>query len=175
MSLVEYAVRELRRSIESTSLGTILRSDATFVPIPKSAPLVANAVWASRSICRALLQANFGRDWQELIIRVRACKKSALCSPTERPKPIDHYETMRGVATTLWPSAIVMVDDVVTKGTTFMAACARLREIYSDVPIVAFAIARTSSEFVNIRQPCTGEILLSDPNAWPRRRDFTVP
>ena len=171
LTLVEYAVRQVRRRLDETSLAEILRSDVTFVPMPRSAPLVRDAVWAPRSICIALIQTHFGRDWQPLIERVSACEKSASLPPHLRPKPIRHYETMRAAKSTVPPTSIVLVDDVVTRGTTFIAAAARLCEIYPDVPIAAFAVARTSSDFSKILEPCVGEIALVDPNTWPRRRD----
>lgn len=62
LTLIEYAVREVRRGLAENALDRILGSEVTFVPIPRSAPLVRDAVWASRSICRALLMTHFGRD-----------------------------------------------------------------------------------------------------------------
>jgi len=78
---------------------------------------------------------------------------------------------MRATKSTVPPAAIVMVDDVITVGATFIGAAARLQEIYPNLPIAAFAMARTCNEFTTIRSPSTGEIVADISGRSSRRVD----
>jgi orotate phosphoribosyltransferase-like protein len=56
---------------------------------------------------------------------------------------------------------VVIVDDVITKGRTLLAAAARVREALPDAQIRAFALLRTMalvSDLTNLLDPCRGEI-----------------
>lgn len=82
---------------------------------------------------------------------------------------------MRALKSTVPPTAFVLVDDVITRGATMIAAAARLRDLYPDIPIAAFAIARTSNEFQGIKVPCLGEVTASEIGSWSRRHDLEFP
>ncbi len=171
LTLIEYTVR---RIAETTFLHQLLNASVTFVPMPRSAPLVRDAVWASQSICISLVQSHLGRDWQPLLERVSVCEKSATAAQGKRPVPSRHFDTMRATGSTVQPTSIVMVDDVITHGSTFIGAAARLRALYPNVPIAAFAIARTDHSFTEIRQPCLGEIQGDPLGRWAKRQDIRI-
>jgi phosphoribosylpyrophosphate synthetase len=62
-------------------------------------------------------------------------------------------------------SDIVLVDDIVTRGSTMLGAASRLAETFSGVRITAFAAMRTVSnheEFSAIRDPRIGRIWLRE-------------
>ena len=62
---------------------------------------------------------------------------------------------------TLRPSRITVIDDVVTKGATLLAAVSRVAEAYDGVEVRAFALLRTMelvSEIDRIVAPCKGTI-----------------
>jgi phosphoribosylpyrophosphate synthetase len=55
----------------------------------------------------------------------------------------------------------MLIDDVVTRGRTLLAAATRLQEAFPAVEIRAFALLRTMGLVPNVRQlldPCIGEI-----------------
>ena len=59
------------------------------------------------------------------------------------------------------PSQVVLVDDVVTKGRTLLAAAARLHEAFPTIDIRAFALLRTmglGQRVDRLLDPCVGEI-----------------
>jgi orotate phosphoribosyltransferase len=60
------------------------------------------------------------------------------------------------------PDRVLLVDDVITRGATLIAAAARLREAFPDVSIQAFALARTDAMGDNFYDLCLGEITV-----WP--------
>jgi adenine/guanine phosphoribosyltransferase-like PRPP-binding protein len=56
---------------------------------------------------------------------------------------------------------IVMVDDVITKGRTLLAAAIRLYEAFPNADIRAFALVRTMGFVPDVRQPldpCLGVV-----------------
>ena len=59
------------------------------------------------------------------------------------------------------PDRIALVDDVVTKGRTLLACAMRLREVYPQAELRAFALVRTMGLVPDIEQliqPCDGQI-----------------
>jgi hypothetical protein len=55
----------------------------------------------------------------------------------------------------------VLVDDVITKGRTLLAAAARIQEAFPQTPIRSFAFLRTMglvAEVSRLIDPCVGEI-----------------
>lgn len=63
---------------------------------------------------------------------------------------------------------IVVVDDIVTRGSTFLGAAARVSEVYPRAVIRAFAVARTARLTDEIEDPCVGAITVVGDN--PRRQ-----
>jgi hypoxanthine phosphoribosyltransferase len=64
---------------------------------------------------------------------------------------------------------ILLIDDVVTKGTTLPAAAAYLRQAFPEAHVQAFALLRTMSLTSNIDtvvQPRIGEIRWRRGDAW---------
>lgn len=126
-------------------LPDCLAADFTLVPTPRSSPLQQKSVWPARSVCNALLRHGIGRDVQPLVFRTHAVPKSA--GNASRPDAGVHYESFSVVSSLLEeaPSRILLVDDVVTRGCTFLAAARRLREAVPGTEVVAFALARVQS------------------------------
>lgn len=172
MLMAELVVTVIAREFDKTPLGEILKPNVTLVPMPRSAPLLKNAVWGPRTACERLVAHGLAKEWQPLIERIEAVEKSAFVKdPNARPTPLRHYETMEALPSTIAPAEIVLVDDVVTKGATFAGAAARLMEIYPRVPIRAFAIARAVSDFDKIQDPLVGEIEIDADGSKSRRND----
>jgi orotate phosphoribosyltransferase len=61
----------------------------------------------------------------------------------------------------------VLIDDVITRGRTLLAAAARVREALPGAKIRAFALLRTMgfSGIKNLLEPCRGEIRWMDGDA----------
>jgi hypothetical protein len=58
-------------------------------------------------------------------------------------------------------SHLILIDDVVTKGRTLLAAALRLRELFPRADVRGFALLRTmgySPVFDQLLMPCTGKI-----------------
>jgi adenine/guanine phosphoribosyltransferase-like PRPP-binding protein len=72
-----------------------------------------------------------------------------------------HYDSFYVEPPTEAPEGIVLIDDVITKGRTLLAAASRLHEAFPDTRIRAFALLRTMgliSAIENLLCPCKGQI-----------------
>ena len=63
-----------------------------------------------------------------------------------RPPP-DHYAsiTIRAPRSRAYPSRITLVDDVITRGSSFVGIAPRIQEAYPDATVQCFALVRTIS------------------------------
>ncbi len=70
--------------------------------------------------------------------------------------------------TRLFAGRVTLVDDVVTKGRTLLAAASRVREVLPRAEVSAFALVRTMNLVLDIErivEPCVGRIRCVDADA----------
>jgi adenine/guanine phosphoribosyltransferase-like PRPP-binding protein len=60
------------------------------------------------------------------------------------------------------PGRVVVVDDFITRGATFVGSCSRIADAFPDADVLAFAAVRTmtGAEIDNLVEPTIGEIKL---------------
>ena len=133
----------------------------TLVPVPGSSPLVHNGLWVPLLLARALRELALARDVVPILARVSAVRKSALAAPGERPTVQQHYDSFAAQIVAPAPIQIVLIDDVVTAGSTLLAAAGRIAEAYPAASVRAFALIRTMSgvEIDQVVAPATGTIV----------------
>ena len=76
--------------------------------------------------------------------------------------------TVRCPANAPAPAHITIVDDVVTKGATLLAAASLIKDRFPDSEVKAFAVVRTMGfidDIERIKRPCTGTITLEGGEA----------
>ena len=93
----------------------------------------------------SLVDFGLGRDWHPLLRRVSEVRKSAYAPPGMRPTPREHFDSLVNVPVTPPCTAITLVDDVITKGSTMLAAMSRLKQAWPETPVRGFALVRTMS------------------------------
>jgi predicted amidophosphoribosyltransferase len=150
-------VRELTSRHEA--LAELCDADAVLVPVPGSDPS-ATRVWAAERLAVALHGVLLGKSVWPGVQRRFPVRKSATALNADRPTTQQHYESLSvahisGRA----PQRIVLIDDVITKGRTILAAAARLHETFPDAYITAFALLRTMgflSDVSQLLEPCKG-------------------
>jgi len=158
--LVKYAARVRQQVQAGSPLAGFLCSTTVLVPVPGSAPLGAPPSVADY-LASALIGEGLGqRVWRGLR---RTCyvRKSATAAPGLRPTVGNHYDSFVLEASAAIPPQIVLVDDVVTKGRTLLAAAARLQEAFPHSSVRAFALVRTMGLIEGVERlldPCVGEI-----------------
>ncbi len=149
-----YSYVQLIRSkygAEAMLLEGCLGPDVTLVPIPRSAKSPdgnKEVFWPALKLCNHLVSEGLGKDVRQLVKRAVKIKKSAFCSPDERPDPDAHAKSMTldlGAVGFIPPERITLVDDVVTRGSTLIGATILLRQSYPDLDISSFAWSRTTS------------------------------
>jgi hypothetical protein len=159
--LVKYALRVRRECAAGQSLAGFFAGETTLVPVPASVPSAGGSITVAERLADALLQQGLGAAVWPGLQRKSPVRKSATAQAGCRPTVEDHYHSF-GVAGQPLPSdRILLVDDVVTKGRTLLAAAARLQDAFPQARIQAFALLRTMSlrsEIVCLVQPCVGEI-----------------
>lgn len=136
---------------------------AILVPVPRHAPLSkANAIWPADRLARALVAAGLGQSVRRLLARKIPLPKSALQAPRERPSLEQHLESLE-VAELVPDSPLILVDDVVTRGSTLLTAAMTLATVKPELEISAFAAMRTLGkvpEIPSLLDPCQGRIWL---------------
>jgi hypothetical protein len=159
--MTKYAVRVRQQTEPGAVLAGFFLGDDLLVPVPRSAPKVGGT-WAAAELARALIQAGVGSSTWPGLRRISAVCKSATAAKGRRPSVARHYDSLRLESLKPRPQNVVIIDDVITKGRTFLAAAIRLREALPDAQIRAFALLRTmgfaSDGIKSVLEPCRGEI-----------------
>ena len=113
------------------------------VPVPRSVLMKPHTVWPAHRICEELVRLGFGDDLLPVVRRTTAVIKSA--GSSERPTLEQHLRSLTVQRALLPPSRLLVVDDVVTSGTTMMACAQKLGEAFPGVPVAGFSLARVLS------------------------------
>jgi hypothetical protein len=159
--MLKYALRVRQQAKDSPLLAGFFDATDVLVPVPGSAPYIAGGLWAAEHLAVALVNVGLGGAAWTGLRRVRAVRKSATAAPGERPTVNLHYESFVIERPTIPPGRIVLIDDVVTKGRTLLAAASRVHEAFPCAQIRAFALVRTMGMISGVQKlldPCKGEI-----------------
>jgi predicted amidophosphoribosyltransferase len=165
--MIKYAARVRRQMEPPAKLAGFFRCDDVLVPVPRCTPKVGGT-WAAAELARALVQEGVGCATWPGLHRISAVRKSATSAKGRRPSVERHYDSLRLEPLNLCPKGILLIDDVITKGRTLLAAAARVSEALPDVQIRAFALLRTRgmiSDIQSVLEPCRGEIRWMDGDA----------
>lgn len=160
---LQLVARRIREHVDRRDmLAELFAADLTLVPMPRSAPLVSGALWPSDKIAQSLLGVGLGSHVVPILERTTAVAKSSHAAPGERPAVQQHFDSFRAHARVEASDRILVIDDVITKGATALAAVSRLAETYPRARIEVLAIIRTMglvAEIERILNPTTGRVL----------------
>lgn len=163
---IQRVIARLRDEIIDTALLEVLGPEVVLIPAPRSAPLLPGGLWPARRIAEELVVAGLGKKVEPCLSRVSVIQKSAFAQPGGRPSVQEHYHSMKTKPTLGIPQRIAVVDDIVTKGATLLAACSHVQEAYPRTLVKGFALVRTMGlvpEIESVIEPCIGTIRL---NQW---------
>jgi adenine/guanine phosphoribosyltransferase-like PRPP-binding protein len=140
------------------------------VPVPGHAPLAPGAVSTAERIATALAGHGLGTV-SRVLTRTRKVTKSAWAKGPDRPRAKEHFDTITMEQSLIKPQRIVLIDDFVTRGSTFLGAASRMQNEIADADIKAFALVRsiTTEEIDAIRDPVTGILELTSDGESRRR------
>lgn len=157
----KYAERVRKQMADSPQLAGYLSPADVLVPVPGSKPRSNQRKYVASRLAEALLQQGLGRDAWSGLKRVRKVQKSSTAPWLARPSVAVHYDSFSIDALPCAAENLVLVDDVVTKGRTLLAAAVRLHEAFPAANIRAFALLRTKGldpEVQRLLEPCRGLI-----------------
>jgi pyrimidine operon attenuation protein/uracil phosphoribosyltransferase len=159
--LSRYAERVRREVTEHQAFSGIFGETTILIPVPRSAPAPSRDLWIAEHLAAAFVEEGLGGFAWTGLKRVRAVRKSATAPVGRRPTVVTHYESFMIEGSLPAPERIVLVDDVITRGRTLLAAATRVHEAFPNARIRAFALLRTMGlvpEIGQLLDPCVGEI-----------------
>jgi hypothetical protein len=164
----QFAARRLAERHPNRIMEEVFGAAPLLVPVPRSSLPVDGGIWPAYNIAAALVANGVGAAVLPCLQRLKAVPKSAFAASGSRPKPLDHYDSIAAAKMVADREELCLVDDVITKGATLLAAASRLRETYPNANIVAFALVRTFGFVDNIDRivdPAVGTITLRGDDA----------
>jgi hypothetical protein len=163
--IIDHSAKRLAEELPNFPfLTSYFNDEVTLVPAPRSSPLVQNALWVPQRLAHAIKARGLAANVLPCLERIQPVQKSATAGPGQRPEPEAHYDSVevkkQGILFT--PKAITIVDDVITRGSTFFGLAKRLEEAFPGVQIRCFALIRTISgaDVPTILAPVEGSISL---------------
>ena len=166
--LSRYVGQVYQASLRDPQLAALFAGGALLIPVPGS-EASAGTPWAALQLAIALQAVGLARHVWPVLQRQTPVRKSATAPSRERPTVHEHYESFAVTPVELPHSRVVLIDDVVTKGRTLLAAAARLQLAMPHANIRAFALIRTQG-FVpridSLFESCHGVIRWAAGDAW---------
>ena len=189
-ALASSAAQVWRENVANGHFAAVFGRDVVLVPVPESRP-GASAHWVGERLAWCLRDMGLACAVWPCLRRRYPVRKSAFAAAGERPTVLEHYASFaveRAVASSgelaswQWSSSpdspaqdlawrrsrgagsaprLVLIDDVVTRGRTLLAAAARLRAAFPGREIRAFALMRTLERGElpwRNPDPCEGEV-----------------
>ena len=139
------------------------------VPIPNEPSSKRSFGWVARRLAVAMKRVGLADDVWDGLRRLSRVERSASAWMWQRPTVKQHYESFAVIQPARPPSDIVLIDDVVTKGRTLLAAALRMRQAFPTADIRAFALVRTMGFVPNVERlldPCVGVIRWHNEDAY---------
>jgi hypothetical protein len=148
--------------------AAIFGTSVVLVPVPGSAP-AQDRPWVGERLAWCLMELGLGAQVWPVLRRQYPVRKSAFSPAGERPSVLEHHasfaverahltQALRGRGDRL---RLTLVDDVITRGRTLLAAAQRLAELFPAADIRAFALLRTlgrNQPLERVLDPCEGEV-----------------
>ena len=162
----QWIAKAVQREMSTLPFISLFQRDTILVPVPSSSLMQPGSLWVPDRIASALAKAGIGREAVRYLTRVKPLRKAAFSEPSERPTPVEQFETLavQRRMSDPPPDQITLIDDIVTRGHTLMGAANRLAEVFPDARVSGFAAMRTASpsDFKSVYDPQSGIIRYRD-------------
>lgn len=172
MEMSEYVAELLDLTLTSFPLSSFFSADTSLIPIPRSSPIRPDGLWVPERIAKAMVRRGIGNSVIACLNRAISVNKSSISTPANRPKAPDHYHSFSVKRIVSEPKDIVLIDDVITRGSTMIGAANRIANAFPEAKIKAFAAVRTitnPNDFTDWYDPQVGVITLNSLDGAFRR------
>jgi hypothetical protein len=161
----EWIVNKICETMNSLKFCSFFQSKPILVPVPKSSLMQEGTLWVPKRIADALEKQGLG-NVVPYLKRVKPLQKSSTSGSGARPDVQKHYDSLVVQEKLIKPTGdILLIDDVVTRGTALLGSANQLANTFPDCTIRGFAVMRTMGyikPFTKIEDPCVGHIFLDD-------------
>ncbi|MCH7940606.1 MAG: hypothetical protein IH842_01355 [Thaumarchaeota archaeon] len=160
---------QIKRDLDQLPFADLFQVNPILIPTPSSSLTRVDTLWVPHCIATALVGQGLGRSVETCLQRVTPLQKASTSRPENRPKPIEHYDSMVVQTTIHEHNEILLVDDIITRGSTLLGAASKLVDTFPNAHINAFAVMRTVStpqNFERIIDPREGTITLVGENTF---------
>ena len=161
-ALARRVAMSIKRHPNDSGVAGVLGENASLIPMPRSAPLKAGALWPAKMLSEALQSQGLAESVIELLRRSSRVRRSATAPPGERPTAKEHLRSFHVVRGVQLSNPIVIVDDVITTGATMLAAVSAVSAAVPSAPVLGFSFVRTVSHsgITAVRNPAFSTIRL---------------
>jgi predicted amidophosphoribosyltransferase len=167
--LRSYAARVHQEVVQGRRFRELFTEHTLLVPIPECHSPARTPYWAARRLALELQATGLAEDVWTGLRRISSVERSASAWMWERPTVLQHYRSFAVIPSSSLPTQVVLIDDVITKGRTLVAAAMRLHEAFPKAHIRAFALVRTMGFVLDVERlfdPCEGEIHWNGEDAY---------
>jgi len=167
--LKSYVARLRHEVVQQRLFGDFFKQQTLLVPIPQCSSPIRAPLWVARRLAFALQAAGLGEEVWMGLRRVGALERSSTAWMWQRPTVQQHYQSLALIPSSKRPAEVVLVDDVITKGRTLVAAAIRMHEAFPAASIRAFALVRTMGfvrDVDRLFDPCEGAITWNGRDAY---------
>ncbi len=173
LPMTRYVAETLYDNINDKSFLNVFDQSTVLIPVPRSNPLLQGGLWVPKRIAEELVAKGIGWKVMLSLKRVKTINMSSQSTPSQRPLPSEHYESLSVEKSLTMSDKVVLIDDVITRGATLIAAANKLIDAYPGIKILSFAAIRTisdSSGFSGWYDPVRGTVIIRSQQGDTIRR-----
>jgi hypothetical protein len=170
----EVVAEVVRGSKGKLAFGQLFDGKSVLVPVTSSSLKAPDSLWVPLRLAKALHARGLGAMVSVALVRKYPIQKAATSKSENRPTVADHYNSQEVQKLISDPESIILVDDVVTRGSALVGSALKLAEVYPNARIAGFAAIRTvtlSRNFKAIDDPVFDQITLYESGKTHRDPD----
>jgi hypothetical protein len=165
----KFISKKIYNNFDKLPFKNFFGKEVFLIPVPGSSLMKKGDLWVPENLTQSFQEQGLGISFP-CLERKRKVPKSAFCKSNERPEPEEHYNSIevKSLMKHMYePLRIILVDDIITRGSTMLGCINLLEEVFPKADIKGFAIMRTISDielFKDIEDPCVGTVRYQNGN-----------